>query len=53
MKKAVSKELVLSLSDHYKSFELHTNDFDFAIGGVLMQEGCPIVYESRKLNDTE
>lgn len=23
------------------------------IGGVLMQEGHPIAYESRKLNDTE
>lgn len=25
----------------------------YAIGGVLMQEGHPIAYESRKLNDTE
>ena len=26
---------------------------DFAIGGVLIQEGHPIAFESRKLNDTE
>ncbi|TXG69042.1 hypothetical protein EZV62_003977 [Acer yangbiense] len=26
---------------------------DFAIGGVLMQNGHPIVFESRKLSDTE
>lgn len=32
---------------------MHTDASDFAIGGVLMQEGHPIAFESRKLNDTE
>lgn len=32
---------------------VQTDASDFAIGGVLMQEGHPISYESRKLNDTE
>ncbi|XP_039044937.1 uncharacterized protein K02A2.6-like [Hibiscus syriacus] len=36
-----------------RPFEVHTDASDFAIGGVLMQEGHPIVFESRKLNDTE
>lgn len=44
---------VLALPDHAKPFEVHTDASDYAIGGVLMQEGHPIAYESRKLNDTE
>ncbi|TXG73104.1 hypothetical protein EZV62_001683 [Acer yangbiense] len=53
LKKAISEEPVLVLPDHTKAFELHTDASDFAIGGVLMQEGHPIAFESRKLNDTE
>jgi len=36
LKKAVTKELVLSLPVLSKPFELHTDASDFAIGGVLM-----------------
>ncbi|KAE8699155.1 hypothetical protein F3Y22_tig00110584pilonHSYRG00049 [Hibiscus syriacus] len=32
---------------------VHSDASDFAIGGVLMQEGHPVAFESRKLNDTE
>lgn len=50
LKRAVTD---LALPDYSKAFELHTDASDFAIGGVLMQEGHPVSYESRKLNDTE
>ncbi|KAH9750077.1 Endonuclease [Citrus sinensis] len=53
LKKAISEEPVLALPDHTKPFEVQTDASDFAIGGVLMQEGHPIAFESRKLNDTE
>ena len=53
LKQAVSQEPVVSLPDYSKSFEVHTDASDFAIGGVLMQEGHPIAYESRKLNERE
>lgn len=53
LKKAISEEPVLVLPDHTKAFEVHTDASDFAIGGVLMQEGHPIAFESRKLSDTE
>ncbi|EHA8591487.1 hypothetical protein COCNU_scaffold061348G000010 [Cocos nucifera] len=41
------------LPDFSVSFEVHTDASNFAIGGVLMQERHPVVYESRKLNDIE
>ena len=53
LKKAISQEPVLALPDHTMPFEVQTDAFDFAIGGVLMQEGHPIAFESRKLNDME
>ncbi|KAE8662634.1 cytochrome P450 78A7-like [Hibiscus syriacus] len=53
LKAAVSQEPVLALPDFTMPFEVHTDASDFAIGGVLMQEGHPIAFESRKLNDTE
>nr|GFA03426.1 reverse transcriptase [Tanacetum cinerariifolium] len=34
-------------------FDLHSNALDFAIGGVLMQDGQPIVFKSQKLNEME
>ena len=53
LKKAITEEPVLALPDHLKPYEVHTDASDFAIGGVLMQEGHPIAFESRKLNETE
>ncbi|GJX43068.1 putative nucleotidyltransferase, ribonuclease H [Tanacetum coccineum] len=53
LKKAVMEEPVLRLPDVTMPFELHTDASDFAIGGVLMQDGHPIAFESRKLNETE
>ena len=52
LKKAISKEIVLALPDHTKPFEVQTDALYFTIGGVLMKEGHPIAFESRKLNDT-
>ncbi|KAF8107055.1 hypothetical protein N665_0127s0005 [Sinapis alba] len=53
LKNAVSQEPVLALPDFSLPFELHTDASDYAIGGVLMQNGHPIAFESRKLNETE
>ena len=47
------EEPVLALPDHSKSYEVHTYASNFAIGGVLMQDGHLIAFESQKLNDTE
>ncbi|KAF8094909.1 hypothetical protein N665_0349s0012 [Sinapis alba] len=53
LKTAVSQEPVLALPDFSMAFELHTDASDYVIGGVLMQNGHPISFESRKLNDTK
>ena len=48
----MTKKSILVLHDNTKTFEVHTDAFDFVIGGVLMQERHPIAFESRKLNET-
>ncbi|KAK3007068.1 hypothetical protein RJ639_016632 [Escallonia herrerae] len=53
MKQAMSEDPVLALPDVSKSFKVHTDASDFALGGVLMQECHPEAYESRKLNEAE
>ncbi|GJX54506.1 PTI1-like tyrosine-protein kinase [Tanacetum coccineum] len=53
LKKVVMEEPVLRLLDVIMPFELHTDASDFAIGGVLMQDGHLIAFESLKLNETE
>ncbi|KAE8694701.1 RNA-directed DNA polymerase-like protein [Hibiscus syriacus] len=53
LKDAMVNEPVLVLPDYTKPFVVFTDVSDVAIGGVLMQEGHPVAYESRKLNETE
>ena len=53
LKRSMTEELVLALPNHTKPYEVHTDASDFAIGGVLMQDGHPVAFESRKLNETE
>uniref|UniRef100_A0A1S4AFS1 Reverse transcriptase/retrotransposon-derived protein RNase H-like domain-containing protein n=1 Tax=Nicotiana tabacum TaxID=4097 RepID=A0A1S4AFS1_TOBAC len=53
LKTAVTEGPVLALPDFAKTFEVHTDASDFAIGGVLMQDKHPTTFESRKLNETE
>ncbi|GJR39352.1 putative nucleotidyltransferase, ribonuclease H [Tanacetum coccineum] len=53
LKKAFMEEPVLRLPDVTMPFKFHTDASNFAIGGVLMQDGYPIAFESRKLNETE
>jgi hypothetical protein len=44
---------ILKIADPNKDFLVCTNDCKEGLGGVLMQEGNVIFYESRKLNEHE
>ena len=46
-------DLVLALLDVTKPFEVQTDALDFALGGVLLQEGHHVAYESHKLSKAE
>ena len=53
LKKAISTEPVLWLPDLDLPFEVQTDASNRALGGVLVQEGHPMAFESRKLNNAE
>ena len=47
------RDPILGIPDMAKPFEVHTDTSDFALGGVLMQEGKAVAFESRKLKEAE
>lgn len=53
LKKKLFTLHVLKFLDFTKPFEVHTNAKGFAIGGMLMQEGHPFAFESKKLARTQ
>ena len=53
LKAAVTSEPVLSLPDFEKPYEVYSDASDVALGGVLMQDGHPIAFASRKLSEYE
>jgi hypothetical protein len=53
LKGILVKAPMLKLPDFDKEFEIHSNASDFVIGGVIVQEGRPMAFESKKLSETE
>ena len=53
LKVAISTELMLCLPNMDLPFEVQIDVSTRALGGVLVQEGHPIAFESRKLNEAE
>jgi hypothetical protein len=53
LKGILVKVPVLKLPDFDKDFEIHSDASDFAIGGVLVQDGRPVAFQSKKLSETE
>jgi len=53
LKDILVKAHVLKLPDFDKDFKIHSDAFDFAIGGVLVQDGRLVAFESKKLSETE
>jgi hypothetical protein len=53
LKGALSTAPVLKYPEFDKPFEVHCDASDFAISGVLQQDGHPVAYESRKLTGSQ
>jgi len=53
LKGILVKAPVLKLPDFDKDFEIHSDASDFTIGGVIVQDGRPVTFESKKLSETE
>ena len=53
IKRVLAKETLLVYPDFSKPFELYTDASDYQLGAALMQEGKPIAFFSRKLNDSQ
>jgi hypothetical protein len=53
LKGILVKVHVLKLPDFDKDFEVHFNAFDFMIGGVLVQDGRLVAFESKKSSEME
>jgi hypothetical protein len=53
LKGILVKAPVLKLPNFDKNFEIHSDAFNFAIRGILVQDGRSVSFESKKLNETE
>jgi hypothetical protein len=53
LKGILVKTPTLKLPDFDKDFEIHLDVSNFAIGRVLMQDGRPVAFESKKLSEME
>ncbi len=53
LKGILVKASVLKLPNFDKDFEIHSDASDFAIGGVIVQDGRPMAFENKKLSETE
>jgi len=53
IKRKISSEVLLSFPDYTKPFDLYTDASDYQLGAVLMQEGKPLAFFSRKLTGAQ
>jgi hypothetical protein len=53
IKKKVSKETLLAFPDFEKEFHVYTSASNKQLGEVIMQEGKPLAFYSRKLNSAQ
>ena len=53
IKAVLSKECFLRYPDHNKPFHVYCDASDVQLGSVIVQEGAPVAYYSRKLNTAQ
>ena len=53
MKRIISQQTLLNYPDFNKTFHIYTDASDYQLGAVIMQEGKPLAFYSRKLNQAQ
>jgi len=53
IKRVISEETLLAFPDFSKAFHIYTDASDYQLGAVIMQEGKPLAFYSRKMSDAQ
>ena len=49
----MASDILMHYPNPNKPFELYTDAYDYQMGAVILQEGKPVAYWSRKLNPAQ